>query len=100
MISPELIVILINLSILSFSYFWFFPKIAGVDAMKLMKYDAISFVIAVSISGVLFYDSYIEFDTLFFTLNWFWFSVVTFFVFETPFALWYFNKNNVWDSFN
>jgi hypothetical protein len=100
MITPEVVVILINLSILSFSYFWFFPRIAADDAMKLMKYDAVSFFIAVMISGVLFYGSYIEFDALFFTLNWFWFSVLTFFVFETPFALWYFNKNNVWDSFN
>jgi len=100
MLSPEFIIILINISILSFSYLWFFPRIAGKDGMKLAKYDAISFVIAISISGILFYDSYIEFNTLFFTLDWFWFSVLTFFVFETPYALWYFNKNNVWDSFN
>ncbi len=97
--SPELIVILINLSILSFSYLWLFPRIAGSDGVQLAKYDAISFVIAISISGILFYGSYIEFNVIFFTLNWFWFSVLTFFVFETPYALWYFNKNNVWDSF-
>lgn len=96
--SPELIVILINLSILSFSYLWLFPKVAGNDGMKLVKYDAISFLISVSISGILFYGSYIEFDALFFTLDWFWFSVLSFFVFETPYALWYFKKNDLWDS--
>jgi hypothetical protein len=97
--NPELIVILINLSILSFSYLWLFPRVAGSDGMRLAKYDAVSFVIAVSISAILFYDSHVEFNALFLTLDWFWFAVLSFFVFETPFALWYFNKNDVWDSF-
>jgi len=97
--NPELIVILVNLSILSFSYLWLFPRVAGSDGMSLAKYDAISFVIAISISAVLFYGSHVEFDALVFTLDWFWFSALSFFLFETPFALWYFNKNNVWDSF-
>jgi hypothetical protein len=98
--SPELIVILLNLCILSFSYLWLFPRVAGSNPVTLAKYDLVSFVIAVSISGILFYGSHIEFDALFFTLDWFWFSVLSFFVFETPYALWYFNKNNVWDSFD
>lgn len=97
--SPEFIIILLNLSILSFSYLWFFPRVAGSDGFILAKYDAISFVVAISISAILFYESYIEFNAIFFTLDWFWFTLLTFFVFETPFALWYFNKNNVWDSF-
>lgn len=94
----ELIVIFINLSMLSFSYLWLFPRVAGSNVVKLAKFDLVSFVIAISISAILFYDSYIEFDAIFFTLNWFWFSVISFFLLETPFALWYFNKNNVWDS--
>ncbi|QFR49638.1 hypothetical protein FJR48_07800 [Sulfurimonas lithotrophica] len=98
--NPELIIILLNISILSFSYFWFFPRIAGANAIELAKYDFISFVVALSISAFLFYGSYIEFDALFFTLDWFWFSVLSFFTFEIPFALWYFNKHDVWDSLN
>ncbi|MCW8837248.1 MAG: hypothetical protein OQK11_00970 [Thiovulaceae bacterium] len=97
--NPEIIVILLNLFILSFSYFWFFPRIAGADAIELAKYDLISFVVAIGISAFLFYGSYIEFNAIFFTLDWFWFSALSFFIFEIPFALWYFNKNNVWDSF-
>jgi len=97
--NPELVIILLNLSILSFSYLWFFPRVAGSNGVDLAKYDAISFVVAMSISAYLFYDTFIEFNALFATLDWFWFSMITFFVFETPFALWYFNKNDVWSSF-
>jgi hypothetical protein len=98
--NPELIVIALNLCILSFSYFWLFPRVAGANILTLAKYDSVSFMIAITISGILFYDSYVEFNALFLTLNWFWFTLVTFLVFETPFALYYFKKNNLWDSLN
>ncbi len=98
MLSPELLVILLNLSILSFSYIWFFPRIAGADAIKLAKYDLISFLVSIIISGFFFYGSYIELNAIFTTLNWFWFTMLTFFILEIPFALWYFNKNGIWDS--
>jgi len=98
--NPEFIIILLNLCILSFSYLWFFPRIAGINIQKLAKYDLLSSLVSLSISSYFFYNSFIDFNAIFFTLNWFWFTFLSFFILEIPFALWYFKKNNILDSFN
>lgn len=100
MITPEFFIILINLSILSFSYFWLFPNIAASDIVKLSKYDFLSSMVAIGISGYFFYGTFIEFNAIFFNLNWFWFTFLTFFTLEIPFAIWYLKKIDLFDNSN
>jgi len=50
-------------------------------------------------AGYLFYGSDTKFSLLIVDVNWFWFSLLTYFAIEMPLMNWYFNKHNVWDSF-
>ena len=98
MLNLELIIILINILLLSFVYLWLFPKVAGADIKKLSTYDFITSLVSLSIAGVLFWDSGFEFNLLVDTTNWFWFTLVTYFIIEIPIALWYFKKYDVFKS--
>ncbi len=92
----ELIIILINLLIISFAYLWLYKRVAGSDAKKLAKYDLLSSCVALFISGIIFWNSQIIFEIFGVEFNWFWFTLVTFFIIELPFSLWYFKKYDVW----
>ena len=98
--SAELIVILLNISIVLFVYLWLYPRVAGADINKVSLYDLLASMTALSISALLFWDSGILFNAYFDTLNWFWFTLLTYFVLEVPFIVWYFKKYNLFDSMN
>ncbi|MDH5464142.1 MAG: hypothetical protein OEW60_00860 [Thiovulaceae bacterium] len=88
----EFIVIAINLSLLSFAYFWFFPRIAGLNLKRLAYSDLIVSVTALGVVGILFGNADLEFEALFFSLNWVLFTLITFALIEIPFFLWYVKK--------
>lgn len=94
--SAEEIVLLIDLSIIAFAYFWLFPKVADKSFQKLMSYDSIAVVVAVGVVGTIFYDSGIVFNFFSLELDWFSFSILSYFLLEVPFALWYFKKYDIW----
>ena len=98
MLNLELIIILINISLLLFVYLWLFPRVAGSDIKKLSTYDLVTSLVSLSIAGSLFWGSGFEFNLLIDTTNWFWFTLVTYFVIEIPVALWYFKKYDVFKS--
>ena len=98
MLNLELIIILINISLLLFVYLWLFPRVAGTDIKKLSTYDLVTSLVSLSISGSLFWGSGFEFNLLIDTTNWFWLTLVTYFVIEIPVALWYFKKNDIFKN--
>jgi len=64
-----------------------------------MKYDLLVSVMAILIAGVLFEDKDIAFSLIGTNTNWFWFSLLTYFILETPFMLWYLNRYDMWKKF-
>jgi hypothetical protein len=98
MLKYEFIIILINILLLSFTYLWFFQKVAGNDIKKLSIYDLLTSLISLMISGFLFWESGIEFTLFVVDMNWFWFTFVTYFIVEIPIALWYFKKYDVFKT--
>lgn len=93
--SAESVVLGINISIIVFAYFWLFPRIAEDSLQKLMNYDSIVIVVAVGVAGVLFYDTGVLFEFFSIELNWFFFTLLSYFILEVPFALWYFKKYDI-----
>ncbi len=87
--TPEHIVILQVMAILLFSYFWFFPRVAQDDLMKLTQYDLLSSVVTLIISALLFGGKEITFRFLDMEFNWFWFTIMCYIILELPLFLWY-----------
>ena len=98
MLNYEFIIILINILLLSFVYLWLFQRVAGSDIKKLSTYDLLTSLVSVTIAGFLFWGSNFEFMLFGASMNWFWFTLVTYFVLEIPIALWYFKKHDVFKS--
>jgi hypothetical protein len=88
-------IILINVLLLSFVYFWLFQRVAGSDIKKLSTYDLLTSLVSLTISGSLFCGSEFNFTIFGASTNWFWFTLVTYFIIEIPIALWYFKKYDV-----
>ncbi len=87
--SPELVVGLINLCIIGVGYLCVYPVWVRNDRTLFLINDSIASVIALLISGSLFWGSYTTFDLLGLELNWFWFALITYMILEMPFALRY-----------
>ena len=98
MLNLELVILSINILLLLFVYLWLFPKVAGSDIKKLSTYDLVTSMVSLTIVGFLFWESGFEFNALLFTTNWFWFTLVTYFIIEIPLALWYFKKYDVFKT--
>ena len=92
MLTHELIILIINTLLIAFAYLWLYPRVAKDDIKKVLNYDLLTSIVALFIAGYFYMESELIFDAIIFQTDWFWFSLVSFFVIETPFALWYFKK--------
>ena len=52
--SPELVIITINLIVIGFAYFWLYPRVGGSDWRKIVNYDFLASLVGVAISASLF----------------------------------------------
>ena len=95
--SPELAVILINLVIVLVAYLLVYPRFAGSNGAKISQNDVVASAVSLLVVGSVYWGSGQEFNTLVMTLNWFWFTVLTFIVIEIPVAIWYYRKHDVFD---
>lgn len=95
--TSEAVILLINTTIIAIGYLFIYPKRCGNDINKLATNDFYSSVISISIAGLLFWGKEMEFDALFFSSNWFWFSLLTYFVIEVPVFIFYAHKNKMWE---
>jgi len=98
-VTPEWIILVLNLGIVAIAYGWVYPRVAGNDGNKIALNDVMASLVSLLIAGILFWDSGQRFNALLFDLNWFWFTLLTYALIEIPFMLWYFNKHDVWQSF-
>ena len=95
MFTPELTLIVINATIIFIAYFLIYPKFCGSSINKITVNDCLATAIALFCAGNLYWESNQEFSILFTTVNWFWFSLLTYAVMEIPMMVWYFKKYNV-----
>lgn len=90
--SPEGLILTINLLIATMAYMLIHPRTAGADLHKLTMSDLGATMTSVIVSGYLFWGRGVDFSMGLFSLNWFWFAVLSYFIIEIPFALWYMKR--------
>ena len=89
---PETLLLGLNGVILGLAYVLIYPRMVADDLNTFIQSDLLATATSVIVAGSLFWGTNQPFDLLFGEVNWFVFSVVTFLLMETPFALWYFKK--------
>lgn len=98
--SSELLVVLLNVAVVAVAYFYVYPRFCGSDANRIAINDILASSVSLLVAGSMFWGSGVEFDLIFTTANWFWFTLITYFTLETPLMLWYFKKHKVLEKFN
>jgi TRAP-type uncharacterized transport system fused permease subunit len=94
-IHNELLITSINAMVIVSAYFFIYPQFAGSNLNKLMFYDVVSCATALLTNGYIFWGKEIKFNALFFTTNWFWFSILTSIAIELPLFIKYMKKYSV-----
>ena len=93
--SSEFIVILYDFYFASFAYLWLYPKLQLDSINRLSLYDLIVSLTTLVVGWFLFGGKEIIFSLYFIDTTWYWFTIVVYFIVETPFALWYMKKYNI-----
>ncbi len=93
--SPELVVLLLNFVTILITYQIIYPAFAGRDLNKLIVNDFIAMAVVLGVAWALYADTDTEFSILITSTNWFWFTLLTYFVIETPFAKRYIVKHRL-----
>jgi hypothetical protein len=96
----ELLIIIVNVVVICIAYFFVYPRFCGSDGNKIASNDLIATAIPLLIAGYNYWGTGVEFSLIVTTVNWFWFTLSSYFIIEIPLMLWYFKKNDVWKSFN
>lgn len=99
MVSPEVIILCLNVAVILLAYFVVYPKLCGSNGYRIAVNDLLASGTVLLVSGVLYSGSGYEFSFFLFSTNWFWFSILTYAAIELPIMLWYYNKHHVWGSF-
>lgn len=86
---PTLLIIAINLTFIIGSYLWVFPCFIRDNISQLLMADTVFIVVAVTISGGLFWGKGLVFSLLGWSVSWFTFSLLSYFLLELPFSLVY-----------
>ncbi|CCQ09656.1 hypothetical protein PALB_5040 [Pseudoalteromonas luteoviolacea B = ATCC 29581] len=76
--SPELSVILLNLSALIICYGFINPRFSGSNFNKICFQDALASLVVFSIVGSIYYGKGVTFSLVIFEVNWFWFTLITY----------------------
>ncbi len=97
--NAESLLISINIVVIFCAYFVIYPKYCGANGYKIATYDLLLSGLVLLISGSLFWGSGETFSLIVFSVNWFWFTLLTYVLIEMPLMLWYSNKHKVWESF-
>ena len=95
--SPEWLVVSLNLIVIAVAYLAIYPRFVGSDLRRLVQNDLVASLVALSVVGSLYWGSDQRFDLFVFTLNWFWFTILSFALLESPFALWYMRRYRILD---
>ena len=93
--TPESIIIGINLIIHFLGYSMIYPRLAGADVKKLGVNSMLANLVALLVSGFIFWDTGVEFNLILFSANWFWFCMTVYLVIDFPLSLYYTNKYDI-----
>ena len=96
MISPEITILLIIISILFVAYVFIYPFFVGADLTKWLTIDLLFSTLALVIVGFLFWETEFSFKLIFINLNWFWFTLIAYGLIEIPLSLRYAKKHKFW----
>lgn len=92
---PETFVLAVNLTLIVLGYVVVYPRFAGTNVRKLVVNDLVASVIALIVVGYAFAGSGQTFTLVAAEIGWLPFTLVTFFVLETPFFLWYCRRHGI-----
>lgn len=90
--SPELIILILNAVLIVIAYQVVYPRWVGNSLQKLMINDVIATFISLIVTASLYAGRDYEFSLLVMTVNWFWFSLVTYSLMEMPMAVRYMRR--------
>ena len=90
--TPELSILVLNLIIIVVSYRSIYPKLAGDDIKKISLLDVLSSAFALLVVGLKYWDTSYDFNLFIYNTNWFWFTLLSYFLIEAPFIFWYIKK--------
>ncbi|MEH6395219.1 hypothetical protein [Pseudoalteromonas sp.] len=93
--TPELTLIILAAIMIALGYGFIYPRFAGNDFKKVSIQDLFATAITLTIAGSLYYNSHIVFNWVWFEMNWFWFTFLTYLVIEIPVCLLYAKKHNM-----
>lgn len=93
--SPELIVLLLNAVLIVLAYQFVYPRWVGNSMQKLMINDLMATFISLMVTASLYEGRDYEFSLLVMSVNWFWFSLVTYSLMEMPMAMRYMRKHQM-----
>jgi len=94
--NPELLILALNLIVILLVYFIVFPLFCGANVKKLVKNDMLAVAIILLVSGSIFWGTEQVFKLLLFSVNWFWFTLISYSIMEIPFMLYYLKKHNLY----
>ena len=86
----ELPILLLNMMIIVLAYLVFYPKAVMSDINKIAYYDFFMSGLALFIVGLKYWGTGQRFTLVFWDVNWFWFTLVTYTLIEIPVLLWIF----------
>ena len=93
--SPELFILSLNLLVILLAYGVIYPRFAGSDLTRLIKLDAITSCVPLIIAGTLFWGSGQGFSAGPVEFNWFWFTLLTYLLMESPAMVWYLRRHQI-----
>ena len=87
--NPVTTVLVTNMMLLLVAYQWLYPRHAGANMMRLAGLDLVVSIASLVRLGLVFAGSGERFRLVFFDVNWFVFTLVTYALFEIPLYLSY-----------
>ncbi len=93
--SPEVVALAVNLTVIVLGYFVVYPRFAGTDVRKLVANDLAASIVALAVVGYAYAGSGVTFTFVAAEIGWLPFTLITFFLLETPFFLWYCRRHGI-----
>lgn len=94
-IPPEIVALAIVLIVLGLGYQVLHPRLAGNDLKKLVLNDVLAMGAAILCVGWLYWDSQLKFSLIFFDVNWFLFTLISYSILEIPLFNRYIKKHKI-----
>ncbi|HMU66692.1 MAG TPA: hypothetical protein PKE57_06095 [Cellvibrionaceae bacterium] len=96
MVPAELQILTSNTVIIVVAYFVVYPRFCGANLHKILFNDVIATLVALLVAGAKFAGGTEVFSLGVGAVNWFWFTLLSYFLLETPFMIWYFKRHGIW----